>query len=183
MEPIYIIVAIVAILIIVIALVMITNYNKFQYSSIKISEAENNIDILLEKKIDYISRFIPLIKENTKEDCKLLEKVNLLKNKSYNNFELNKELYDYNKELREIIDTNEKILKIEAVNNLYQEYLDNEEDLEASKDYYNDNVTEYNKLVHLFPSNIVGFLFKFKHKEFYIDEKEEIFEILKDKKD
>ena len=149
MEPIYIIVAIVAILIIVIALVMITNYNKFQYSSIKISEAENNIDILLEKKIDYISRFIPLIKENTKEDCKLLEKVNLLKNKSYNNFELNKELYDYNKELREIIDTNEKILKIEAVNNLYQEYLDNEEDLEASKDYYNDNVTEYNKLVHL----------------------------------
>ena len=183
MEPIYIIVAIVAILIIVIALVMITNYNKFQYSSIKISEAENNIDILLEKKIDYISRFIPLIKENTKEDCKLLEKVNLLKNKSYNNFELNKELYDYNKELREIIDTNEKILKIEAVNNLYQEYLDNEEDLEASKDYYNDNVTEYNKLVHLFPSNIVGFLFKFKHKEFYIDEKEEIFEILKEKKD
>ncbi len=183
MEPIYIIVAVVAILIIVIALIMITNYNKFQYSSIKISEAENNIDILLEKKIDYISRFIPLIKENTKEDCKLLEKVNLLKNKSYNNFELNKELYDYNKELREIIDTNEKILKIESVNNLYQEYLDNEEDLEASKDYYNDNVTEYNKLVHLFPSNIVGFLFKFKHKEFYIDEKEEIFEILKDKKD
>ena len=50
MEPIYIIVAVVAILIIVIALVMITNYNKFQYSSIKISEAENNIDILLEKK-------------------------------------------------------------------------------------------------------------------------------------
>lgn len=183
MEPIYIIIAVVALLIIVIGLLIITNYNKFQYSSIKISEAENNIDILLEKKIDYISRFIPLIKENSKEDCKLLEKINLLKNKSYNNFELNKELSDYNKELREILDTNEKLLKLDNINNLYQEYLDNEEDLEASKEYYNDNVSEYNKLVHLFPSNIVGILFKFKHKDFYIDEKEEIFEILKEKKD
>lgn len=183
MQPIYIIIAVVAVLIITIALIIITNYNKFQYSSIKISEAENNIEILLEKKIDYISRFIPLIKENTKEDCKLLEKVNLLKNKSYNNFELNKELYTYNKELREIIDTNDKLLKIDNINNLYLEYVDNEEDLEASKDYYNDSVTEYNKLVHLFPSNIVGLLFKFKHKDFYIDEKDEMFEILKEKKD
>lgn len=183
MEPIYIIIAVVLLVIIIVALLVITNYNKFQYSSIKISEAENNIDILLEKKIDYISRFIPLIKENSKEDCKLLEKVNLLKNKQLNNFELNDELYTYNKELREILDTNEKLLKIDNINNLFQEYQDNEEDLEASKDYYNDNVTEYNKLVHLFPSNIIGLLFKFKHKDFYIDEKEEIFEILKEKKD
>ena len=183
MEPIYIIIAVILIIIIIVALLLIINYNKFQYSSIKISEAENNIDILLEKKIDYISRFIPLIKENSKEDCKLLDKVNLLKNKQLNNFELNDELYTYSKELREILDTNEKLLKIDNINNLFQEYQDNEEDLEASKDYYNDNVTEYNKLVHLFPSNIVGFLFKFKHKDFYIDEKEEIFEILKEKKD
>lgn len=183
MQPIYIIIAVILILLIFIALTIIVNYNKFQYSSIKISEAENNIDILLEKKIDFIARFIPLIKEHTKEDCKLLEKVNLLKNKELNNFELNDELYTYNKELREIIDTNDKLLKIDSINNLYQEYLDNEEDLDASKNYYNDNVTEYNKLVHLFPSNIIGFLFKFKHRDFYIDEKEEIFEILKEKKD
>lgn len=178
---IFLIVAVITILAIILIFV-ITTYNKFQFSIIKISEAENNIDILLEKKLDYIARFIPIIKENSKEDCRELDKVNLLKSKKLNNFELNHQLDKYQKELHEILDTDDTLSKLEIIINLYAEYEDNEDELEASKEYYNDNVTIYNKLVHCFPSNLIGILFHYKHKDFYIDEKEEMFEILKDDK-
>lgn len=163
----------------ILAIYIISSFNKYQFSMIKISEAENNIDILLEKKLDFLARFVPIIKEYSKEDCRELDKVNLLKSKKYNNFELNKQLDKYKKELHEILDTDGKLIKLENINSLYIEFEDNEEDLEASKEYYNDNVTEYNKLIHCFPTNIIGIIFKYKHKDFYIDEKEEMFEILK----
>ena len=102
--------------------------------------------------------------------------------KKLNNFELNQQLDKYKKELHEILDTDETLSKVEIVTTLYAEFEDNEEELEASKDYYNDNVTIYNKLVHCFPSNLIAILFHYKHKDFYIDEKEEMFEILKDDK-
>ena len=178
---IFFIIAIITILAIILIFI-ISTFNKFQFSIIKISEAENNIDILLEKKLDYITRFIPIIKENSKEDCRQLDKVNLLKSKKLNNFELNHQLDKYQKELHEILDTDETLSKLEIVINLYGEYEDNEDELEASKEYYNDNVTIYNKLIHCFPSNFVAMLFHYKHKDFYIDEKEEMFEILKDDK-
>lgn len=178
---IFFIIAIVTVLAIIL-IVVVNTYNKFQFSMIKISEAENNIDILLEKKLDYIARFIPIIKDNSKEDCRELDKVNLLKSKKLNNFELNQQLDKYKKELHEILDTDETLSKVEIVTTLYAEFEDNEEELEASKDYYNDNVTIYNKLVHCFPSNLIAILFHYKHKDFYIDEKEEMFEILKDDK-
>jgi len=49
----------------------------------------------------------------------------------------------------------------------------------GAEKYYNDNVVEYNKLVKCFPSNIVSKIFRYKVKEFYSNETEEIFDILK----
>jgi hypothetical protein len=49
----------------------------------------------------------------------------------------------------------------------------------ASEKYYNDNVNLYNKLLETFPSSVVAKIKRFKHKEIYSNEKEEIFEILK----
>ena len=58
---------------------------------------------------------------------------------------------------------------------------ENEEDLVASIKFYNDNVVEFNRLIVSFPSNIIKLIFKYKRKEFYSQEKLEIFEILKEK--
>ena len=155
-------------------------YNQFQLAIIRISEAENNIDIYLQKKLEFLTRLVPLIKENLKEGSQEFEKILLLKSKKINSFELNKELEKSMHTFLELMDLNASLGKVENILSLQVELEENEDDLEASKKYYNDHVTSYNKLVRSFPSNLVGLIFKYRRKEFYSDEKEEMFQILKD---
>ena len=42
-----------------------------------------------------------------------------------------------------------------------------DENLIVNKDYYNKNITEYNKLVKLFPTNIVAKICKYEEKLFF----------------
>ncbi len=157
--------------------IFIINYNKFQTAIIKISEAEENINILLKKKLELILRVKNFI-EDKKEDYKItgLEK---LEKQELNTFELNIELEKYNKKIMEITDydksvifDDDEILVIKDLYNINTECL-------ASERYYNDNVVTYNNLIKCFPSNIIAKICKYKFKDFYSNEKEEIFEILK----
>lgn len=163
-----------------ILLYFIIIYNKYQFAIIKISEAENNIDFYLQKKLDFLSSSVAILKENVEdEDLGSLEKVLLLKSKNKNNYELNEELEKAMVSFYKEIDLNPKLESIESLSSLQLEMEENEEELEAAKQYYNDNVSVYNRYVRAFPTNIIGLLFHYHHKEFYSNEKEEIFEILK----
>lgn len=173
----YIIIIIFFIVISLLFSIFIINYNKFQTAIIKISEAEENINILLKKKLELILRVKNFI-EDKKEDYKItgLEK---LEKQELNTFELNVELEKYNKKIMEITDydksvifDDDEILVIKELYNINTECL-------ASERYYNDNVVTYNNLIKCFPSNIIAKICKYKFKDFYSNEKEEIFEILK----
>ena len=71
-----------------------------------------------------------------------------------NNFITLKEKYDFLKENKEMIEITKKL-----------EDLD--ENLIVSKEYYNKHIAEYNKLVKLFPTNIVAKLCKYEEKLFF----------------
>ena len=165
MDPLVLTIGIIAIVLLIIVLGTIYYKNKFQFTLVKINEAENNIDIYLQKKLDILCRIVPVIKDNLKEGTEDFEKVLLLKSKNINSF---------------VLDINPSLNEVEEISTLQCELEENEDDLEASKKYYNDNVAYYNRYVHVFPSNLVGFIFRYHHKEFYSDEKEEMFQILKD---
>ena len=47
---------------------------------------------------------------------------------------------------------------------------ESEAEIVAFRKYYNDIITDYNKMVKSFPSNIIAIIFKFKDK-FYFDGK------------
>ena len=162
-----------------IALGFIFIYNKYQFIILKISEAENNIDIYLQKKLELLTRAVPILKEISEDSIADIEKVLLLKSKKLNNFELNKELDKCLGQLHELLDLNQEFGKNESLSSIQINIEENEDNLDAAKRYYNDNVNLYNQLIKKFPSNFIGLLFHYKHKLFYSDEKEEIFEILK----
>ena len=61
------------------------------------------------------------------------------------------------------------------------EIKDNEESILGCTKFYNDSVVVFNKLVGSFPSNIVAFFWHYKRKEFYNNEKREMYEILNEK--
>ena len=171
---IYIIVGIIVVISILLIL-EITFYNKFQVARIRISEAENNIDILLQKKLVLLERVIKVIEEANpkyKED-QILINVIKLKNKKVNNFELNKELDKALAEYKGLMDLDSKLGSIDSLTSINYDLTNVDND---------HTIVSYNKLIQCFPSNIVGSFFRYRRKEFYSEEREEVFEILKKKK-
>ena len=155
-------------------------YNKFQKAIISINEALNSIDILLQKKFALLEKTIKLIEKSNKKykEENILANIIKLKNKTVNNFTLNKELEKAFIEYRELLELDAKLSNISSLNNINFELTNVENDLAASKKYYNKHVTIYNKLIKRFPACLVAWLFKYKTRAFYSTEKKETFKIL-----
>ena len=169
------------IVVIAIFLIIITiYYNKFQFVIIKIDEALNNIDTLLDKKRELLERTRPVIKKEIKfKDY--LDGIDSLNKDELNNFELNDILKKFYNELFKVLDDNEKLFKSESLVSIVEEINDNEEKIIGSIKFYNDSVVSFNHLVAVFPSCVIAFFCRYKKKEFYNNEKREMYEILNDK--
>ena len=178
----YVIVAICA-LIMIFIMIEIVFYNQFQILKKKISESFNNIDILFEKKLNLLERTVTIIKENNKKykDAQLLDNLVKIKNKKLSRFDLNHELTIALREYHSLLDLDKKLSEIEALKNINEDLIDIDNDLNAAKKYYNDNIVLYNNLVSSIPSSIVAYLFHYKKEEFFKEEKIETLEILKEK--
>ena len=156
----------------------ISVYNRFQSLKIRTNEAEANIDTVLRKRFDILNKSIGIIEENTKEE-NVLEIINKLRSKKLSNFDLDRKLYDaineyqrYKEKYTEL-KNNTDFLKIDV------ELNETEAEIVALRKYYNDIITDYNKLAKSFPSNIIALICKYKKKT-YFDGKNMDDEITKD---
>ena len=161
------------------SIVVVIINNKFQLTIIKIDKAEEDIDIYLEKKRKLLERTKPIIKKALKKE-EFFQDLDADIEK-LNNFEEHDLLKNVYNELFKIIDENEKLLKSDNLVKLLEELNTNEEDIIGAIKFYNDTVVEFNKLVVTFPSLLLAFFKRYKKKEFYNNEKREIFEILNQK--
>lgn len=176
MEIIFGIIGFVSLLLIIIVIIR----NKFLFSIIKIDKAEEDIDIYLEKKCDLLKRTRPIIKKELKID-EFLEDLNEFNVKEISNFTAHNILKSNYNELFKTLDDHEKLLKSDTLISILEELNENEEQIIGAIKFYNDTVVDYNQLVVSFPASILAFLFRYKKKEFYNNEKREMFEILNDK--
>lgn len=172
------ILAVVVVISVILLIATIIN-NRFQLAVIKIEKAEEDIDIYLEKKRELLDRTRPIITKELKLEDFLPE---LNQNfQEISNFDENDILKKAYNDLFKTIDENDKLLKSDALITILNNLNDNEEDIVGAIKFYNDTVVEYNKLAVSFPSNIVGLFKRYKKKEFYNNEKREMFEILNEK--
>lgn len=158
-------ISIVCIVIAVICLILIwfiSIYNRFQANIIRINEVEADIDNILRKRFDLLNKSIAIIKKNLPEEepLKIIEE---LHSKKMSNFELDRSLYQAINEFDIYKDQikDGELKKIDLV------LTETEADLIAYRKYYNDVTTDYNKLRHLFPSNIVAALCRYKNRNYY----------------
>lgn len=169
--------------IIVISLVLLIItifYNKFNFAIIKIEEAESNIDTLFEKKIELLERARQIVKKELKLK-EFMDDIEFLSETTINHFEMNNSLRTLQNEFNKILDEHEKLYKSESLLSIIDELSSNDEAILGSTKFYNDNVVIFNQLVGSFPSNIVAVLWKYKKKDFYNNEKKEMYEILNEK--
>ncbi len=153
--------------------------NRFKFAIIKIEKAEEDINLYLQKKKELIERTIPIIKK----ELKLKEYLNDINsiNDETNNFNKNDILKKLSNEIYKTIDENEKLYKSDSLMSIINELSDNEENIVGAIKFYNDTVVDYNKLAISFPTNIIAFVKRYKKKQFYNNEKREMFEILNEK--
>lgn len=153
--------------------------NRFQLSIIKIEKAEEDIELYLQKKQDLLSRTKPILKKELKTK-KVLEEIEDIPENA-NNFELHNILKSSYNELFKILDENEKLLKSDNLVKILDSLNTNEENIIGAIKFYNDTVVGFNQLIVTFPSSLVAFFKRYKKKDFYNNEKREIFEILNEK--
>ena len=153
--------------------------NKFMLAVVKISKAEEDIDMYLIKKKDLLLRAkAVVIKELKLKDFLPEIEVNF---DEINNFEENDILRKAYNDLFKKIDDNDKLLKSEALDKILKELDDNEEDIVGAIKFYNDTVVDFNQLIISFPSGVVAFFKRYKKKEFYNNEKREMMDIINDR--
>ena len=153
--------------------------NRFKFAIIKIEKAEEDINLYLQKKKELIERTIPIIKK----ELKLKEYLNDINsiNDETNNFNKNDILKKLSNEIYKTIDENEKLYKSDSLMSIINDLSDNEENIVGAIKFFNDTVVDYNKLAISFPTNIIAFVKRYKKKQFYNNEKREMFEILNEK--
>ena len=150
--------------------------NKFKLALIKIEKAEEDIDMYLLKKRDLLDRSRAIVIK----ELKLNEFLPDLDQDftQISNFSENDILRKAYNDLFKTIDDHDKLLKSDTLKSILEDLDENEEDIVGAIKFYNDTVVDYNQLIISFPSMMVAFFKRYKKKEFYRNEKREMYEIL-----
>ncbi|MBR6690818.1 MAG: LemA family protein [Bacilli bacterium] len=157
----------IVIVVCLILILLVATYNHFQDYIIRINEADENIDAVLRKRFDLLNKSIGIIKANIESEEEILEGIVKLRSKKLSNFELDRNLYDAINEFHTIkekypeLQTNDEFVRIDI--NL----MESESEIVGLRKYYNDIITDYNKLVKSCPSNFIAILKKYKTKDYF----------------
>jgi len=157
----------------------ISTFNTYQDYVIRINEAETNIDTILRKRFDLLNKSIGIIKANCNIEGEVLEMIVKLRSRKLSNFDLDRKLYDAINEFNNYREQYEELKAIDSFLKIEIALNETEADIIASRKYYNDIITDYNKLVTKFPSNIVAKLCHYDYKP-YFDGKDMTDEIIND---
>ena len=148
-----------------------TLYNKLQDYVIRINEVELILDNNLRNKYDNINKCVSLIKGNEKIneeiDKKMFEEIVRLRTKKISNFDLDRKLIEANTSFITLKEKYKELRENEEIINISKNIDELDETLNVNRDYYNKNIAEYNKLVKLFPTNIVAKICKYEEKLFF----------------
>ena len=162
-------------LVLLVILLLVINFlyykNKFNFYFLKVEEADNNIELILEKKIEILLKIAKIIDKDMEKELEEFKKKEISKHQCYI------ELSSLGNKLLKEADA-EEYESNKKLNNLIGRFDDNECDLKGSLIYYNDNAVEINNYIHKFPSNKVSLFSHFKELDIYKIEKRESFAIL-----
>lgn len=157
----------IVIVVCMILIFLVATYNHFQDYIIRINEAEVNIDAVLRKRFDLLNKSVGIIKANIETEEEILEIIVKLRSKKLTNFELDRNLYDGINEFHAI---KEKFPELQDCNELVKieiNLMESESEIVGLRKYYNDIITDYNKLVKNCPSNIVAKIKNYKAKDYF----------------
>ena len=146
-------------------------YNRIQDFIVKINEIETVIDTNLRNKNNNINKYKTIIKNDEKikheKDKKVFEELIKLRNRKISNFDLDRKLIEANNQFIALKQKYSSLNKNEEIKEISKKIEDCDEKLDVNREYYNNSIAEYNKLVKLFPTNIIAKICKYEEKLFF----------------
>lgn len=164
---------VIGLLLIIFVIWLVTTYNNFVRLKNAIEEAFSTMDVYLKKRYDLVPNFVETVKGYAKHEKETLEKVIAARNacatagSTEDKMENEARLTSVLKQLSVVI---EKYPELKADKNFIelQNTLKNlENEIAASRKYYNGIVKQYNTKREVFPSNLIAKMFNFDKKPLY----------------
>jgi len=153
--------------IIILLIAYIHIYNKINESIIRIEEAESRIDNNLRDKYDLLNRSISLIRNKIELDPNSFKEIIKLRARKISNFDLDRILVKSYNEFLSIYEDNSKLRESDEIFKVSRQLEIINDELLTLRNYYNANITNYNKMIKKFPTNIVANIKKYKERPFY----------------
>lgn len=158
---------IIIVLILILLITYIILYNKINETIIRINEAENRIDSNLRDKYDTLNRASTLIKNQIKLQDDTFKDILKLKLRKISNFELDRSLVKIHDEFISIYENNKELRDSDEIYKAYKQLELIDEELVTLRNYYNGNISSYNKMIKKFPTLIIAKIKKYDEKLFY----------------
>ena len=150
-----------------ILIMFVSCYNHFQDYIIRINEAEVNIDAVLRKRFDLLNKSVGIIKNNTDTEEQILEILEKIRSKKLNNFELDRHLYEAINEFHALKEKYPKLQENKEFIKTEINLIESESEIVGLRKYYNDIITDYNKMVKSCPSNFVALIGGYKTRDYF----------------
>lgn len=173
-----VLISFIIILIVIISLMIINSKSRFNFLDIKLDEASSNISLYLLKKETTLNNIIKLLADEGEGTEDFIDFNEMVQNEE-DSFKLHSILGKYHSRLTKLLFDNDKLAKNDDIIKNLIRLKNNEEDLIGSIKFYNDTVVDYNGLIKSFPHKIYAHIHGLNNKNFYSNEKEQLFDILK----
>ncbi len=163
MEKSLIIVLVIAIIVFIVSIIsifLLANKKKISSLLYRMEISEGVINDNLKNKIDLVIRAINIIERELKIESKKFEKVKKIKSEKLNNIVIDNVLSEATKEIMEIKNDYKELSNKKSFDGIVKDINDLDILLTGGRKFYNKYTTDYNKLIKIFPNNLLKFNYK-----------------------
>jgi LemA protein len=157
----------------VIVIAVISLYNRLQQQNVLVDEAWSGIDVQLKKRFDLIPNLVETVKGYAKHEEGIFTKVAELRSgmmKTESPEELGRMEGELRSTLKTLFAVAENYPELKADQNFMklQDSLQQiEDELEGARRYYNGTVRDLNRMIVVFPNNVIAGMFNITKREFF----------------
>lgn len=148
--------------------------NNFSRKSVKIDEALSGIEVALTKRYDTLTKMVDAAKGYTNHELNtLLSVISMRKGMTVPELTTEAEkMADVTSRLNVLAEAYPELHSNTVFEELQKGIRDTEEQLQAARRLYNANVSSYNQMLLVFPSNIIGKVKGLTQREFFTAEEQ-----------
>lgn len=156
----------------VIVLFLIYLYNSLIKLRIRVNNAWSQIDVQLKRRYDLIPNLVSTVKGYMKHEKGVLEEVtkaraSLISGSMQGKAKASNQITEALKSIFAVAENYPQLKANENFKLLQEELSGTESKIAYARQFYNDNVMNYNEALQVFPKNIFAKLFNFQAKEFF----------------